>query len=973
MCSAFFLFPVAGQSQGLGPDVIVQAEGGGYAPDSILVKFRPAAKASDKAQARALINAASHRGYGIVKGLENLRLKPGQGVIDAVDKLSRLPFVAYAEPDYLVQKAATNDAYYYSLYAIENTGQSVAGSTGTVDADMDVLEAWTTETGSADLIIAVIDEGVVYNHPDLAANMWTNVEEIPGDGIDNDLNGFVDDVYGYDFFSNDGDPMDEGGHGTHVAGTICADANNGIGIAGVVQQCKIMALRFLGPTGGDISDGIASLDYAVQMGATISNNSWGGGGFSQALYDSITAARDADHVFLAAAGNDGTNNDSVPHYPSNYDLANVVSVAATDNRDARAGFSNYGAVSVDIGAPGVSILSTVLPASRLTVGGGSYTTYSITGSPLPAGELSSTLINCGLGTSTCSASGGNICLIERGDITFEEKALACQAGGGSAAVIFNNLANEVPSWVLSSPTAVSILTVGVTQADGQSLLSQVGNTATIESVPGYGYKSGTSMATPNVAGVVALIRSQNPGWSYQQVIDHLYATGRPAASMAGVTTTGKIANAAAAVAAVEPPAPPAAPSGLMADSVSENSVTLSWADNADNETGFVIERNGQTLSLTIGANTLSFTDGGLSGATTYNYRVKARNTAGDSDWSNAVDATTASPPPYQTVRVSAETTLAGSVITGSYTSTFDHDDVVERIRERESGGKKNRRYSYLEHRWTLSAPAGAATLSVTGYADNSSDGDAFELAYSTGGTYTPLCQMATGSSSTCTAGFELANAGTVTLRVTDTNQDSGNRALDSVYIDQIELFVESNTGPVTPPSTPEGLSGNASPGQIALSWTDTADNETRYKVQRSDDGNIWSLLASLGANAVSYVDISVASLKNYYYQVVAVNSGGDSPSDTLAITSAEQVTPSITLVSASGSKVKGWQQVEAVWTAGGSSVTLYRDSTPVYSGVESPYTDTRISKGGATYRYQVCPEMVAPGEVSCSNTVTVTF
>ena len=157
--------------------------------------------------------------------------------------------------------------------------------------------------------------------------------------------------------------MDEDGHGTHVAGTICAVTDNGLGIPGVVKQCKIMALRFIGPQGGYTSDGVASLDYAVQMGAKISNNSWGGGGASQALYDSIAAARDADHIFLAAAGNGGSdgvgdNNDSVPHYPSNYTLTNVISVAATDNRDNRAGFSNYGAVSVDIGAPGVDIAST---------------------------------------------------------------------------------------------------------------------------------------------------------------------------------------------------------------------------------------------------------------------------------------------------------------------------------------------------------------------------------------------------------------------------------------------------------------------------------------------------------------------------------------------------------------------------------------------------------------------------------------
>lgn len=253
---------------------LVQHASGGYAPDAVIVKFRPSANASNKARARGLVNALSKREYRIVKGLEKLKLKPNQSVNKAVRALSKLPFVEYAEPDYRVQKA-TNDTYYNLLYAIDNSGQAVAGLSGTPDADMDVLEAWNIQTGDPDLIIAVIDEGVVWDHPDLANNMWVNTGEIAGNGVDDDSNGFVDDVYGYDFYDNDNDPRDEGGHGTHVAGTICAEANNNEGIVGVVQQCRIMALRFLGPQGGTTSGGIASLDYAVQMGATISNNSWG--------------------------------------------------------------------------------------------------------------------------------------------------------------------------------------------------------------------------------------------------------------------------------------------------------------------------------------------------------------------------------------------------------------------------------------------------------------------------------------------------------------------------------------------------------------------------------------------------------------------------------------------------------------------------------------------------------------------------
>jgi len=844
---------VAVQAQGAEPAKITleRHASGGYAPNTVLVKFRPSASASQKARARGLVNAQVNRGYGIVKNLEKLTLKSNQSVNDAVARLSKLPFVEYAEPDYLVQ-AATNDQYYSLLYAIDNNGQAVAGVSGTPDADMDVLEAWSTQTGDPNLIIAVIDEGVQYDHPDLANNMWTNAGEIAGNGIDDDGNGFVDDVYGYDFYDFDSDPMDEGGHGTHVAGTICADTNNGIGIAGVVQQCKIMALRFLGPQGGYTSGGIASLDYAVQMGAKVSNNSWGGGGFSQGLYDAIAAARDADHIFLAAAGNDGTNNDRFPHYPSNYDLPNVVSVAATDNRDAIASFSNYGATSVDIGAPGVNIASTYV---------------------------------------------------------------------GS----------------------------------------------------GYVYLSGTSMATPNVTGVVALIRSQFPSWNYQQVIDHLYATGRPAGSMSGVTTTGKIANAANAVNGGEPAIPPSAPSDLLASAISDSTIALSWSDNADNESAYIVERNGQVLANTVSANETSFNDTGLAGETTYTYRIKARNSAGDSDWSNAAEATTEAPPPYQTIVVSSESTLAGTVVSGNYTRTFNLDGAVEQIRETESGGKPSNRYSYLDHRWLMASPSGAASLSVTGYSDNSSDGDSFELAYSTGGAFTTFCTLQVGAASSCSVGFDMQAAGTITLQVTDTNQSRGTRATDSVYIDQIQLFVESNSGPVTLPIAPSGLSGDAStPGEISLSWIDNADNETRYDVQRSDDGSSWSTIASLGTDAQSYTDASVASLTTYFYRIQAGNGAGDAASGSIQITSAEQVAPSITL-SASGYKIKGLQNVDASWDAGGAAVVLYRNGAVVYSGTGSETTDSNISKGGAVYDYQICLEGDTPGSDSCSNVVTVVF
>ena len=239
---------------------------------------------------------------------------------------------------------------------MHNTGQSE----GTADADMDAPEAWDITTGSSDIVVAVIDTGVDYNHPDLNDNMWVNVAELNGVAdYDDDENGYVDDIYGFDFINNEGDPYDDHGHGTHCSGTIAAEGNNGDGVVGVNWNAKIMALKFLGSDGsGDTLDAIDAINYAIDNGADIMSNSWGGGSFSQALKDTISVANDEGILFVTAAGNSRKNTDRRPHYPSSYDVPNIISVAATDHNDALAGFSNYGPNSVDLGAPGVDILST---------------------------------------------------------------------------------------------------------------------------------------------------------------------------------------------------------------------------------------------------------------------------------------------------------------------------------------------------------------------------------------------------------------------------------------------------------------------------------------------------------------------------------------------------------------------------------------------------------------------------------------
>ncbi|MFC1717863.1 Ig-like domain-containing protein, partial [Candidatus Poribacteria bacterium] len=282
----------------------------------------------------------------------------------AIRELKKDKNVKYVEPDYEIQIAGTipNDPGFDDLWGLHNTGQII----GTPDVDIDAPEAWDIETGDSNLVIAVIDTGVDYNHEDLSANMWTNPGEIPDNGIDDDNNGYVDDYYGWDFCNSDNDPMDDYGHGTHCSGTIAAVGDNGIGVTGINWQARIMALKFIRSDGyGSTSDAIAAVQYATSMkqdfGIPViaTSNSWGGPDSSQALVDAIAESDAAEILFVAAAGNDGQNNDIIPFYPANHDVPNVISVAATDYFDDLAWFSNYGAISVDLAAPGVDILSTI--------------------------------------------------------------------------------------------------------------------------------------------------------------------------------------------------------------------------------------------------------------------------------------------------------------------------------------------------------------------------------------------------------------------------------------------------------------------------------------------------------------------------------------------------------------------------------------------------------------------------------------
>ena len=343
-------------------------------PTRLLAKFADANQAAAPASAAVLHSlglTAQNLGH-LVPGLVTLDMPDAakaaatdpetkaQQLIDRIAALRNSGLFAYVEPDYVVKASLTpNDSAFVNgtLWGLRNNGQ-LGGRPG---ADINAVSAWDITTGSTNVIVAVIDTGIRYTHLDLAAQMWRNPGEIPGNQIDDDNNGYVDDVFGInaiDLVPAPGDPMDDIGHGTHVAGTIGAAANNGQPHVGVAWQVQLMACKFLGASGGLTSDAIECIGYAARNRARIMNNSWGGYGYSQALFDSIAAARTNGILFVAAAGNDANDNDVIPAYPASYQLDNIVAVAAVDRYDKLAVFSNYGLTNVHLAAPGVDIFST---------------------------------------------------------------------------------------------------------------------------------------------------------------------------------------------------------------------------------------------------------------------------------------------------------------------------------------------------------------------------------------------------------------------------------------------------------------------------------------------------------------------------------------------------------------------------------------------------------------------------------------
>ena len=377
-----------------------------YVPNELLVQFAPGVADAATAAVRSLLSAGLKERIGRARpgdrgAVELFSLPDHVSAESAAARLRGHPAVTYAEPNHYVYPAVTpNDPSFDQQWGLHNTGRSG----GTADADIDAPEAWNVTTGSDEVVVFVIDSGVDYNHPDLAANMWRNPGEVAGDGIDNDGNGYVDDVHGINAIADSGNPMDSSGHGTHVAGIIGAVGNNGRGVSGVAWNVKIGAAVVLG-TSGTVADIIQSLDYVHDLRArgvnvVATNNSYvsaGGwnwaGPFGGSIWrDAVDGPAGVDKILhVSAAGNENMNNDGIADHPVNapaaWNLDNILGVAATDRRDRMASFSNWGATSVDLAAPGVEVYSTLPNNSYGSRSGTSMATPHVTGAAALAAAL----------------------------------------------------------------------------------------------------------------------------------------------------------------------------------------------------------------------------------------------------------------------------------------------------------------------------------------------------------------------------------------------------------------------------------------------------------------------------------------------------------------------------------------------------------------------------------------------------------
>jgi len=621
--------------------IISQMETGKYREGELLVKFKSGVVKASAQKVHQAAGVSVIKSYAIIPNLDHVRLSKGLSVKDAITQYMSDPNVEYAEPNYIrrVSAIVPNDTFFGNQWALLNKGQYAYGTAG---ADIRATDAWEVSIGSPAIIVAVLDTGIDYNHSDLTWNVWRNLGETNClDGIDNDGNGYVDDCIGWDattcaHFSESGsctaiklpgnDPMDDSGHGTHVAGIIGAKGNNGSGIAGVIWMVNMIAVKVLNWDGeGSDADIASGIQYAVVNHAKVINASFGGPGYSNTVYNAISAANNASVLFVASAGNGGDdgvgdNNDMMPVYPASYALPNIISVAATDQDDRRVSFSNYGPTTVDVAAPGVYILSTVPNWWSTYYGYGSIEFFQGTSMAAPhvsglAGLLSSYYYH------------------------FEPSQIR------SMVLNYVDKKPTLEGWILTGGRinaykAMSSLWAPTDFVGTSPSPSQISLTWTERANDAQGYRL-ERRTEGGTYSLIATLAANSNSYLDGGLTDGTKYYYRARAYNNIGDSPAYLTNETSTVTLLNPPA------GLSASALSTSEVRLIWNDNSSTEGGYKIERKaleGTFVEIAqVGPNATTFTDFGLSAATRYWYRVRAFSAlAGNSAYSEEVSTKTLS-------------------------------------------------------------------------------------------------------------------------------------------------------------------------------------------------------------------------------------------------------------------------------------------------------------------------------------------